>query len=108
MKASGRRLAMPPIGGEAAHPLIDYFWEVGPTESTGMGPAPLTFQELHAWQMQMGLDLPPWQVRQLQLMSRAFLSESIRAEKPDCPAPWAAPALDRPAVAKHIRNLLRS
>lgn len=79
---------MPPIdvGGH----VIGYLFEVGPSMVVGMGPGPVTHEELRAWQGNTGIELQPWEVRFLRRLSFDYLAELRKAEKPDCPPPWRA------------------
>lgn len=102
-------LPLPPL--ECAGHLVDRLWEVGPTSASGMGPVPLSFAELDAWQRQSGVRLTSWEATTLRKLSIAYLAEQSRAKKPDCPAPWvdSAPATaeQKQRLAGHIRSLFR-
>lgn len=77
---------LPPV--EAAGYLVGHLWEVGPTMATGSGSGPITFQELHAWQEQIGVELQPWEIRILRQLSLDYLVEFRKAEDPLCPPPY--------------------
>jgi hypothetical protein len=52
-----------------------------------------------------GVDVLPWEARLIRRLSGEFLSQSHKAEKPDCPAPWAddAPLIaNREAVSRKL------
>ena len=84
-----------------AHYLIDYLFEVGPTE----GQEPVSFTELMKWQEAIGIELEPWQFRMLRRLSLDYLSESHKAMKHDCPPPWAPE--NKPAVSETQSALRR-
>lgn len=85
------------------------FFEVGPVLSSGMGPMLLTHLELESFQRNTGVELSAWEVRVLRRMSGEWISESHKAEAPDCPAPYTDMSDERRRdVAKHIRNLFRN
>jgi hypothetical protein len=91
--------------------LIDYLWEAGTAVSAGFGLAVITFVELRAWQQCAGIDLQPWEVRILRLLSSDYIAESKRAEKPDCPAPFSNNTIlefDRAIVAKQVGDALKA
>lgn len=78
-------LQMPPCD---AYYLIPYFFEIGPTVAAGMGEGAIGHLEVQAWQGNTGIDLNAWEARSLRRLSLVYLSESYKAKKPDCPAPW--------------------
>jgi hypothetical protein len=75
--------------------VITRLIEIGITESTGMGPAPLSWSEIGAWQASTGVLLAPWEAKLLRQLSIAYLSETRRAESENCPPPWRAEVSDR-------------
>lgn len=99
---------MPPLDAEY---LSAYLFEIGPTMSAGGYPGPITNGELDAWCNRIGIDLQPWESRFLCRLSREYVAESHRAEKADCPAPWASEELveeRREALANKVRTAMRS
>lgn len=79
-------LEMPPCD---AYYLILYLFELGPTVAAGMSEGAIGHSEVHAWQANTGIELNAWETRCLRRLSMVYLSESFKAKKPDCPAPWA-------------------
>jgi hypothetical protein len=63
--------------------LLDYLWEVGPTEYGAVGPVQLSPPAIESWQRQMGIALHPWQFRLLRRLSGEYAAESHMASKPD-------------------------
>jgi hypothetical protein len=106
MRNDGINPAMPP--NDAPY-LLEYFWEVGPALSGGMGDAPLTFQEIQSYQDQIGIELQPWEVRLLRRLSGEYLAESQKATKLNYPAPWKPEenTVDKAVKADSLRNALR-
>lgn len=84
--------------------MLEYFWEIGPTMSGGMGAIPLTHGEIESWQRNIGIKLSAWECRALKWLSLAYLSESHKATKRDCPAPWQPESFESnlAAVAKDL------
>lgn len=107
MKAAGRFPRLP----EAPLPyLLEYLFEVGPAEAGGFGPAPLTHQELRAWQENMRRYLAPWELAMLRRLSLEWLDQARAAEDPNCPAPWdgeVVTAEEKGRVAMNLRDSLR-
>lgn len=109
IEANGGEITLPPVDLGAY--LVHYLWEVGPAASAGFGLAAVTFAELHAWQKCAGIDLQPWEVRILRLLSSDYIAESKRAEKPDSPAPYSNNTIlefDRAIVAKRVGDALKA
>lgn len=77
---------MPPL--EQGGYLVAYLLEIGPVVSGGMGPAPLEFFHIDAWCNRVGIDLQPQESRMIRRLSREYVSESQKAEKPDRLPPW--------------------
>lgn len=98
---------MPPVHAGAY--LLDYFWQVGPVQSGGMGPAPISYQEICAWQSLMGIVLQPWEVRALRRLSIEHISTGQKATERGYPAPWQAETFTPEPVADHSpKNALRA
>jgi hypothetical protein len=105
-KDDGYSPEMPDVG--MPH-LIAYLWEIGPAMSGGAGPAPITHEEICAWQELTGIELQPWAVRFLRRLSREYIGELHRAEKIDAKAPWMPVDYvpDLAATAKDMRRQMR-
>lgn len=91
--------------------LLGHFWEAGPTSPGPMGEAPLSFQEIQAWQQQTGTELAPWAVRLLRRLSREYLEAAHAARSADCPAPYTSPEGARrnaQAIDRQIRLAMKS
>jgi len=86
LERDGKEPDMPPFDGPKY--MLDFFWEVGPAMSGGMGSAPLTHGELESWQRNIGIKLNPWECRTLKRLSVEYVNESHKATKRDHPAPW--------------------
>jgi hypothetical protein len=89
MKRLGVEPPMPP--NPASH-IVDRLVEMGIVEAAGMGTAPLSQREIHYWQLNSGVRLPPWEARLMRRLSVDYLAESRRAEEETCPPPWNAPS----------------
>lgn len=76
--------------------------------NTGMGPVSLTEQEVWAWQQNTGIELSAWESRFIRGLSREYLAANHEFEDAEVPVPWQAiESVDRPVVAKRIKNVLR-
>lgn len=98
---------MPPL--ETGAYLVHFLYEIGPTLPAGMGAGPITNSELRDWQINVGIDLQPWEARCICRLSREYLMESHKATAHDRPSPWRAEAdaEDFSAVAKGMQNALK-
>jgi hypothetical protein len=103
-RGDGWQPEMPEV--RAPH-VIGYLFEMGPLASGGMGPAPLSHQEIAAWCDLTGIRLSPWEVRTVRQLSRDYLAELHEAEDPKRPAPWRPEAPDVGVVAQDMRAALR-
>jgi hypothetical protein len=103
---------MPPV--EGSQYLLAYLYEIGPSMAGGMGEAPLTHEELAAWQRNTGIQLTPWEARTLRMLSMAYIGSVQEAADIDCKCPWeqsedvkAMPNRKVTAMRDHIRNLAK-
>lgn len=85
MKAQDKPVRLP---DSPAPYLTDWLFEIGPASATGMGDAPLSWQEMEAWQELTGIELDAWEARTLRRLSRAFIDQRHEAKKADCPEPF--------------------
>jgi hypothetical protein len=90
--------------------LVKWLFEIGPVMSSGMGPMPITWSELKAWQELTGTELEPWEARTLVALSREFAGEAVAAAKIDCPAPFSTELSDseREKVASAVSRGMRA
>ena len=84
-------IEMPPI--TAPH-LFERLMEIGPVDLAGMDRAPLRPGTIAAWSADLGITLPPWEVRLLRRLSAEYLAQSRDAVEVDAPPPWSAPDAD--------------
>lgn len=88
--------------------LLNWLFEIGPVLSGGMGAAPISNEELLAWQQNIRIRLSSWEARTILRLSRDYLNESQKAEKRDCPQPWSSE--EKPLIslnALDTRNAIR-
>jgi hypothetical protein len=81
--------------------LIDYLFEIGPTQ----GDAPLSHTELRAWQHNIGISLQAWELRFLKRLSVEYLGQYRDAAEPDCPSPWAEAPYAKLALSVVAKNM---
>lgn len=74
--------------------ITDWFLEVGPTVSTGMGEGPIGWPDMAAWQELTGIELDAWEARTIRSLSNAWAAERYRARKPTCMAPYNTFSVD--------------
>lgn len=105
MKDSGAELPLP--DNPAPH-IVGWMHQLGWVRSNGMDRVALTLgdaAELHA----IGARPNAWEASMISRMSAAFLAESRRAEKPNCPQPWKserALLVDRSMEERNLRSVL--
>jgi len=88
--------------------LVSHLMEAGPASAAGMGPVPLMWVDLIAWQQVAGITLAPWEAKMLRRLSGDYLEQARKAEKPDCPSPAFVPLTEekRDAVSNRIEFAL--
>lgn len=96
---------------QLAH-IWTYLLEVGPVNSNGMGPVPISYDEIQSWLDISGVELSRWEVAVLRKCSFAWMSAQYEAKKPDAVAPWdvytpQSMADRRALVAKRFKMLGR-
>lgn len=107
-QAAGKVVSLPPVS--APH-LAQYLMEIGPFVSTGMGEAPIGWRDIEAWQNLTGTDLEPWEARIVYSLSRAYISQSSKSRKDDCPAPYLTAedmVANREAAAEQVALAFRA
>lgn len=97
---------MPPL--DCGEHVLQYLWTWGPTMSGSMGEGPLTHSEISACQANTGIDLSEWEASTLVRLSREYLSESHRATKRDCKAPWQGDAQVQTLAVADTRDAFRA
>ena len=111
-KADGVVHAMPDPGPAAY--LLGIFFDIGPVRSEGMGPFPVGYADLLAWQQCMGVQLSPWEVGVLRDLSLAYCGELSAAADPQVAAPGSgSETLEqqtqrRERVSKGLGGMLRA
>lgn len=97
----------PSLPDNPAPYITDWLMEIGPLASTGMGPAPLGWAEIRAWQDSVGIELDPWEARTIRQLSKEFLTTMHEAKDPTFPAPFQSAQdieRNRGAVDRQLRN----
>lgn len=104
MQMRGETPALPE--NPAPH-ITDWFLEIGPAVSAGMGEAPIGWQDMAAWSDLTGIELDAWEARTIRSLSEVFVAERHRARKPACMAPYSAlPAENRARVDTQFKALV--
>jgi hypothetical protein len=68
--------------------LVGYLMDVGPTGSGAMGPTPLTYHEIAAWQTVTGTPLQPFEAQWLRRLSSEWIGEQQKSSGDFAPPPW--------------------
>lgn len=87
--------------------LIKHLFEIGPTMQAGLGGAPISFQEIKAWQEVTKINLNGWEARILKRLSNDYLIESQKARDSDYPAPYM-PEENQPSKAEIASSMKES
>lgn len=86
IRDAGGDVLYPPTS--SCHYLVGLLFDAGPALYGGMGASPLTHSEIRAYQQNTATTLTPWEAREIRRLSSVYLSESQKAEEPDCPQPY--------------------
>jgi hypothetical protein len=108
IKEDGRAPHYPPL--ECAQHIVNYLFEIGPVMSGGMGTVQISNTELQDWQRNIGITLNPWEARFIRKLSADYQSESHRAAKEGCPAPWQSGIehFDKKQSVADMKNAIRA
>lgn len=90
--------------------LVGCFHSLGLYLNTGMGMAPLSWQEIDAYSRVSFVNLSGWEAVQLINMSRQYCSWYNKGKKVDCVSPWndnseAAIQANRERISKSMKSL---
>lgn len=103
-------LEMPDIESEhAAGYIIGLLQEAGLMSSNGMGPVPISWQEISNWLSVTGTEIGVWEKLIIKSLSEEYVSELIQANEPNRAAPYTKPSpeeIERARIADKIMNTL--
>ncbi|WP_430233962.1 hypothetical protein [Nitrosomonas communis] len=97
---------LPPLG-EIEY-LANHWRNAGYVMASGMGPAPLTSQELIAWQEGSGISLNPWEFSTVLSMSRKYITRFINGAEYGAQAPFDIGHITSSDVDDSIRAIFGS
>jgi len=87
--------------------LLDYAFEIGPSKSSGQGPAILDWADIKAWSDLTNATLDLWELLVIREISKAFVSQYYMSEGAIVPAPYQPEDYDKTKVSSRIGGLLR-
>lgn len=100
-------LNMPELSG--ADYIITLLFEAGLMSSSGMGPLPLSWQEIESWLTTTERQLCLWERVIVKELSEVYVNEYIQASDKNRPAPYLhvdVTQIDRAAVVDKLKNAL--
>lgn len=102
MLDKGAWVPLPDLGD--ARYLWEWLHDLGLSKSGAMGPVPMDWIDLQAWQNGIGHRAQPWELRAMREASRNFVWQQHESEDPQCPPPWAqhASPVAQDQVAKQV------
>jgi hypothetical protein len=95
--------AKPELPPNPAPHITEWLFDIGPSQSNGMGEVPISWQEMDHWQRVVGIELQRWEAQLLRRLSRDFVAARHDARKNDAPSPMdqaRTPAEQDAAVEK--------
>jgi len=85
--------------------LVEYTWEIGPVMPGAMGPVPIDWPQIAAWQQAHGLELDAFELDAVRDLSACYVEYLQKGRSRSCPAPWTDPdQVNRDAVEAKIRE----
>lgn len=87
--------------------LFEFLMSMGAVSHSGMGIAPLSWQEIESWQTQHGILLKPWELSIIRKASAIYVEQVQLAGKADCPPPGKVVEQEPDKLAQHIKGILR-
>lgn len=87
--------------------IIGYLYEIGPTESSGLGQSPISHSEIESWQNNTGIELNSWESRTIRQLSIIYSNECIAARDYSCPAPHTSEEMEV-AIKENVGSKLKS
>lgn len=93
--------------------LVSLLESAGTILQTGMGIAPLTWQELESWERSYSKELDCWELSYWELstikdMSYAYCAELGAAKDINRQSPYTPVVIDREAVSRRIHDVFKS
>lgn len=99
-------LQMPKI--EFGQYLLDYAFEIGPSNSGSEGPTVITWTDIKDWSDLLGVKLDMWEILVVREISKAFVAQYYMSQGSTVPSPYQPENFDKAKVSDRIGNLLRS
>lgn len=101
-------LEMPDIETEhSAGYVIGLLQEAGLMSSTGMGPVPISWQDIYTWLAVTQRELDNWEIMTVKSLSEEYVSELLQATAKDRPAPYTREIeAERKATEHKIMSVL--
>lgn len=87
--------------------VASLFDEMGGLVQSGMGIAPMSWQEIQAWSSLTGLELDPWEVITLKELSKEYCAMINECDDKNVFAPYTPEVVDA-GFSKHVFAVLRS
>lgn len=88
--------------------IIQILMDIGPSMSGGMGPSPITWQELLSYCQATRTNLSRWEFETLRTLSEIFCQKYAEYDDNDAAAPFVYEEFDKAEVSRGIGSVLRS
>lgn len=88
--------------------LVEWLFELGITESSGMGAQPISWTEIANWSTLSGHVLSPGEAVALRHLSTEYVRMLTEGEDPGCPPPWVSEERNRVAVSDKLSSIFKS
>jgi hypothetical protein len=99
-------LEMPKI--EFGQYLLDYAFEIGPSNSGSDGPTIITWTDVKDWSDLVKVNLDMWEILVIREISKAFVAQYYMSQGSTVPSPYQPVEIDKVKASSRIGGLLRS
>lgn len=99
-------LEMPKI--EYGQYLLDYAFEIGPSNSGSDGPTVITWADIRDWSSLLRIDLDMWEILVIREISKAFVAQYYISQGSTIPSPYQPVEIDKAKVSNRVGSMLRA
>lgn len=88
--------------------LLDYAFEIGPSNSGSDGPTVITWADIRDWSSLLHIDLDMWEILVIREISKAFVAQYYISQGSTIPSPYQPVEIDKAMVSNRVGSMLRA